>query len=296
MGNAGRRKISLIAFALSAFGLAGEARADGLRWPGEPSPWAPFFASPASGGGLSWDGPLGLSRPAPTGSRLGLSLDRRLAPGPYRWRTLGGSLGDPMESVAGAAALTPPSRDGWWWTAVPAHGAFGASRAGAVGGGPVYAYGAVLSAAREVSAGRRIGLGIAVIDSLDRPWAFPFLAVDWSLTERLRLTNPLVTGPVGLELKYRLSDAWEIGAGSAYRNARFPLDAAGFPPYGVGQERGVAAFLHLARSLGPRFNVDVYAGALLGGELRVENSAGVELYNEELAPSPVFGFSLTGRF
>lgn len=296
MGRTGTGKIPLIVLALSAIGLSGEAWADGLRWPGEPSPWAPSLSSPASPSGLSWPGDMGLNRPATAGPGLGIPPERSPGLGAHRFMAPGRSLRDPIGSMEQGVSLTRQGRDGWWWTAAPF---LGASREGAAGWGPIYAYGAVLSAAREVSAGRRIGLGVGVFDRLDRLWAFPFLAVDWQFTERLRLTNPLATGPTGpagLELKYRLSDAWEIGAGGAYRNARFPLDATGLAPYGVGEERGVAAFLHLARSLGPRFSVDVYAGALLGGELRLENSAGIELYNEELTPSPVFGFSLTGRF
>jgi hypothetical protein len=297
MGKTGAGKIPLIVLALSVIGLSGEAWADGLRWPGEPSLWAPSLSSPVPPNSLSWPGGMGLNRPAAAGPGLGTPPER--SPGllgAHRFMAPGRSLWDPIGSMEVGATLSRQGGDGWWWTAAPSLGAF---REGAAGWGPIYAYGAVLSAAREVSAGRRIGLGVGVFDRLDRLWAFPFLAVDWQFTERLRLTNPLATGPAGpagLELKYRLSDAWEIGAGGAYRNARFPLDAAGFAPYRVGEERGMAAFLHLARSLGPRFSVDVYAGALLGGELRLENSAGVELYNEELAPSPVFGFSLTGRF
>lgn len=296
MERTGMGKIPWIALALSAIGLCSAARADGLRWPGEPSPWTPFLSSPASASGLSWDGDVGLNRPAAAGLGLGIPAGRSSGLDAYRLMTPGRGLWDPSGAAEAGVPLAHGGRDGWWWTVAPS---LGASREGAAGWGPIYAYGAVLSAAREVSAGRRIGLGVGVFDRLDRLWAFPFLAVDWQFTERLRLTNPLATGPAGpagLELKYRFSDAWEIGAGGAYRNVRFRLDSGGLSPYGVGEERGVAAFLHLARSLGPRFSVDVYAGALLGGELRLENSAGIELYNEELAPSPVFGFSLTGRF
>ncbi|TXF12186.1 hypothetical protein [Pelomicrobium methylotrophicum] len=300
------RKVMLIGAALLAASCLNPAFAEGLRLPGEQGPWGSTLAYPAFPPDTTFHryGALGLNRPGlglGRPPRLGAADDAafafddenksaRLAP-PWRFgsRAFWGNIDDGEIRLP----FTYKSADGWLWTVAPSLGTF---RDKGTGWGNLFSYGAVLSAAREVSAGRRIGLGVGVFDRRDRLSALPFIAVDWQFTDRLRLTNPVAAGPVGLELKYRISDAWEIGAGGGYRSARFRLDGGGLSPFGVGEERGVAAFLHLARSLGPRFSVDIYAGTLLGGEMRLENNAGAEFYYEELAPIPMFGFSLTGRF
>ena len=74
------------------------------------------------------------------------------------------------------------------------------------------------------------------------------------------------------------------------------LDEAGPFPNGIGEQRGVAAFVHAGRPLGDAIRFDLYAGAILGGELRVENARGDELIKEDFDTAPLFGATLTARF
>jgi hypothetical protein len=160
-------------------------------------------------------------------------------------------------------------------------------------------YGAVLSAARSFGPKNRLGFGLGVYQQLEEVRAFPFLVVDWQLSERLRLNNPLPagpTGPAGLELNYRASARWELGAGAAYRRVRFRLSEDGAFPGGIGEESGVITFLHAATRLGPTVSLDLYGGALLSGELSVEDRNGEALARHGFDSAPLLGATLRVRF
>ena len=80
--------------------------------------------------------------------------------------------------------------------------------------GDSLSYGAVLSATRIFSPDLVLGVGAGVFRQIDETKVFPFLVVNWKITDRLRLGNPLQAGPAGgagLELAYALSDRWEAG-------------------------------------------------------------------------------------
>jgi len=65
---------------------------------------------------------------------------------------------------------------------------------------------------------------------------FPYIAVDWKITDDLRLSNPFARAlrPAGLELSYGSLIAGDRGGG-AYRSFRFRLDDSGVAPNGVGE-------------------------------------------------------------
>ena len=65
---------------------------------------------------------------------------------------------------------------------------------------------------------------------------------------------------------------------------------------GIGEQRGVPAFAHAGRRFGQTFALDVYAGALLGGLLRVEDSGGGKLAEQDVDPAPFLGGTFSTRF
>jgi hypothetical protein len=99
-----------------------------------------------------------------------------------------------------------------------------------------------------------------------------------------------------VELNYRFDNGWVLGGGAAYRALRFRLREDGPFPNGIGEERGVPGFVHAARALGRTLRLDLYAGAIFGGELRVENASGDELITDDFDAVPFLGATLTARF
>ena len=160
-------------------------------------------------------------------------------------------------------------------------------------------WGATLSGAKQFADGNRLGLGVGVFSQIEKTKAFPFLIVDWRLSERWRLVNPLPTGPTGpagLELDYRFDGGWTAGVGASYRVLRFRLSDTGPVSNGVGQESGVPVFLRVTRNFSEQMALHFYGGVVAGGKLRVENSSGDKLREEDFDPAPLFGLTFVGRF
>jgi hypothetical protein len=160
-------------------------------------------------------------------------------------------------------------------------------------------YGAVLGAARNFGPEQRIGLGLSIYYWLEQVSVIPFPFVDWRLTSRLRLINPLLAGPTGgagLELAFDPGGGFTLGGGGAYRSVRFRLRGDGPFPSGIGEEHAILAFVHAGIRLGRSFTLDGYVGALLGGTLRVEDSGGHRISERSFDPAPLVGATVTGRF
>jgi hypothetical protein len=161
------------------------------------------------------------------------------------------------------------------------------------------AYGGVVAASKRFGPSLQLGLGVSGFRRLEEVSVIPFPLVDWRISDRLRLGNALGPGPTGgagLELSYQLDAAWRLGVGGGYRSARFRLREGGPYPKGIGEERAIPAFAHVGRSFGRTFVMDIHAGALFGGTLRVEDSRGVELAEHDYNPAPFVGGTLSSRF
>ncbi len=188
------------------------------------------------------------------------------------------------------------SEGGWRWTLSPTveySAESGAELSDAL------EYGASLSAARRWSDNLTLGLGVGVYERIEQTRVFPFLIVDWRMTERLRVTNPLSAGPAGpagLELSYALDSGWELGIAAAYRSFRFRLDDRGTVPGGIGENDYIPLVARIGRRFSEALRLDFYAGASLDGRLRVEDANGIERYDQNRDPAAILGLSLIGRF
>ncbi len=160
-------------------------------------------------------------------------------------------------------------------------------------------WGASLTGVKQFADGNRLGLGVGVYSRLEETSVFPFLLVDWRLSDRWRLVNPLPsgpTGPAGLELDYQIDGNWTAGVGAAYRTLRFRLSDSGPVRNGIGEESGIPVFLRVTRSMGKAMALHFYGGVVAGGKLRVENSSGNLIREENFDPAPMFGLTFVGRF
>jgi hypothetical protein len=160
-------------------------------------------------------------------------------------------------------------------------------------------YGAVAIVSRDFSPKLTLGIGAAVFRQIDRTKVFPFLAVDWQIDDRWRLTNPFSAGPTGgagLELVYKASDDWQVGFGGTYRSFAFRLAQTGPNPDGIGENSTIPVFLRLSRNIGKQAQVDLYAAGLANGTLKVKNRNGDDLATSDYDVAPLVALTLRYRF
>lgn len=160
-------------------------------------------------------------------------------------------------------------------------------------------YGLTFGAARVVSPRLTIGPAFGAFSQLEETIVFPFLFINWKITDRLTLGNPFRAGPAGpggLELVYAPNEKWEFAGGGAARGFRFRLDDRGPAPDGVGEQSGVPLFVRIAYKFGPRFKLDFYAGAIAGGQLSVEDSKGDLLATDDYDTAPIAALTFAARF
>jgi hypothetical protein len=187
-------------------------------------------------------------------------------------------------------------RDGWSVGVIPSVDWF---RENGADSGESLVWGGIVSATKRFADGNRLGLGVGVYDRIEKTGVYPFLVVDWRLSDRWRIVNPLAagpTGPAGIELDYRLGGGWNLGLGVAYRTTRFRLSENGPVQNGVGEERGLPVFLRATYAIRDQMALHLYAGVVTAGELRVDDSSGNTLRKVDYDPAPFIGATFTGRF
>lgn len=159
--------------------------------------------------------------------------------------------------------------------------------------------GALLTVVRTFSQDLTLGLGVGVYDGIEKTKVFPVFIVNWDIDERWRLANPFQAGPTGgagLELAYRVNDAWEIAGGGTWRSARFRLDRDGPNPGGIGVARSFPLFVRASWQPSGDVRLDFLAGATVGGTLKWLDPGGSDLVEDDVGAAPILGVTLRTRF
>ena len=295
-----RTRSTLLTLALTS---AGAAHAQGVDW-------RPFLSvTPVYQGEGDLDGGgdystksaivrMGVSGDLGRGNRAGVTLNYDYTDYSFSNPVRFGNVA-PWNTVQRYGVSVPLSfglSDGWSVGLVPSFDWFRENGAAA---GDAFAWGGIVSATKRFDNGNRLGFGMGVFDRIEETSVFPFLLVDWRISDRWRLVNPLhagPTGPAGLELEYRFDSGWNVGLGAAWRNARFRLSNDGPVPNGIGEERGVPVFLRATHAFGEQMSLNLYAGLVTAGQLRVEDSSGKELSQVDFDTAPFFGATFSARF
>lgn len=168
-----------------------------------------------------------------------------------------------------------------------------------VGTGGSSTYGAVFSATNTISPDLSLGLGAGVFRQVGENRVFPFVVVNWRLTERLTLKNPLPAGPAGgagLELAYKFNDDWTIGAGATYRSYRFRLNNDGPYAGGIGENSLIPIFARVSYRLTPVTNIDLYAIASAGGKVQATSADASQTWNSGYSLGFGLGLNIRHRF
>jgi hypothetical protein len=160
-------------------------------------------------------------------------------------------------------------------------------------------HGIIVSASYDFRRDRRLGFGMGMFEGLEERKIFPYALVSWSLNEKWSLMNPLrvgPAGPAGLELVYDARENWQVAGGAAYRSSRFRLDDEGTAPGGIGEMKGVPAWVRASWQASPKLKLDVYGGAILAGKAKLEDSGGRRLESDSYNTAPLAAVTLKASF
>ena len=160
-------------------------------------------------------------------------------------------------------------------------------------------YGAIGSATKKYSDTLTVGLGTGVFRQVDKTKVFPYLLINWKITDKWTLNNPLPAGPsggAGLELAYALADKWSIAGGAAYRSYRFRLSNSNYTPNGIGQNSFIPVFTRLSYSIDRSTSANLYLAANVGGKLSVTDVNGATPYSTSYSTGIAAALSVTVRF
>jgi hypothetical protein len=290
--------ILLVALIGAASAQGGADGATGWRPSASFTPWGQGSADLDGGGSFRASGALlrvGVGGDMGGGNQAGvrLSYDRI----DYRFSAPGGQAPwDDVGRIGLGAQFVFRGAGGWSYLLSPSAGY---SLEDGAKPDDALVYGALAAAVKRFDADRTIGIGLGVFDQVGKVRAQPVLFVDWKLSERLRLANPLAAGPTGgggLELSTRFDGGWTLGAGAAYRTLRFRLREDGPFPDGVGEERGAVGFVRAGRRIGREVRLDLYAGAVFAGQLKAENANGEAMLKRGFDPAPLLGATLSLGF
>ena len=126
------------------------------------------------------------------------------------------------------------------------------------------------------------------------------ITVNWRIDDAWTLRNGSFdlgsSGGAGLELAWAFAKKWELAVGDQYQTRRFRLDDSGVSPNGVGEETSVPIYTKLTWQFAPSATVYVFGGVVAGGELRLENSSGNKIGEEDYDPTGIVGLRLSVSF
>lgn len=161
-------------------------------------------------------------------------------------------------------------------------------------------YGGIAALFWRLSDSFTIGPGLGAFSKLDGDTQiFPFLAIDWDITEKLNLSTGQGIGATqgpGLSLSYALTDALRVGVAGRIESAEFRLDDDGLAPGGIGQHDSFPIVATLGWDPNPGTSVSAFAGMEYGGELTLLNAQGGLISRNDYDPAPVFGGQVSLRF
>lgn len=182
-------------------------------------------------------------------------------------------------------------------------------------GGPVIGYagengsefdesftgGALIGANYHFSPTLTLGLGLLVTSQIEDDGKIaPIPMVNWQIQEDLCLKTiegrPGLPGNLGIELAWAFAPQWELGGGLMTYSSRFRLSDSGDNADGVGEDTGMPVFVRLGWNPDEQLNLSLIGGSVMGGQIRIENSDGDKVAEEDYDPAAFIGAMVSYRF
>ena len=163
-----------------------------------------------------------------------------------------------------------------------------------------FSYGLNAGIARFAARDKMIGGGVALWQRLDGFQAFPFLLIDWKLSEHWRIANPFavsVVGPAGVEAVWSPKPGFEMGFGATWREYEWRLATSNpVAPGGVLIDSTIPVYLRAETRFNESARLNLYLGAGVGGEFEFLDVNDNTVSTEEHSPMLLLGLTFTGQF
>lgn len=160
-------------------------------------------------------------------------------------------------------------------------------------------YGAIFNGSKQLSPTLNLGLGTGVFRQIDTNRVFPFIVIDWKISDRWNLNNPFPGGPAGgagLELTYKVTSDFKVSGGAAYNSYRFRLNDSGPYAGGVGQNKFIPVFAKFSYAIDRTTALDLYTLANMGGSVTAINTNGNTALSTNYRTAPAVALNLVKRF
>jgi hypothetical protein len=145
-----------------------------------------------------------------------------------------------------------------------------------------------------------LGGGIAAMSQVtDDPLVLPLITAKWRFAEPWVLEaglSDIATTGYGVDAKWEFSDEWDFTFGLQFHRSRFRIEGSGPSLNGVGQESALTLFADATWHPDPKVDLGGFVGLAAGGKLRLENSRGDELAENDYHTAAILGLKAAVRF
>lgn len=160
--------------------------------------------------------------------------------------------------------------------------------------------GGIIGVSYKVGPDLTLGGGLGAMSQLeDSMRLFPVFAIEWQITNELRLTSRLpaqVSRTIGMELVWDLDGGWEAAIGGGYEFHRFRLDDDGLAPDGAGQDESIPLWTRLSYATEDNLTFNFYAGISATGTLNLDSDIGIPITEEDYDSAIIIGASASIQF
>jgi hypothetical protein len=139
-----------------------------------------------------------------------------------------------------------------------------------------------------------VGGGLGVTTEIeDSATVRPVVIINWRIDDHWSLESGYFdaagSGGPGAEIRYHINEQWSVAGGGQYQENRFRLDEDGSVPDGVGEDTFIPIYAKATWTINKNAALEALAGVSFGGELRLDNSRGHKIFDEDYDPAPLFG-------
>jgi hypothetical protein len=146
-----------------------------------------------------------------------------------------------------------------------------------------------------------LGLGVVALQrQQELRTIYPLVLFNWRFAPDWVLRNgsfPLgPNGAAGVELAWDFIPGWEVSVSGQYQTRLFRLNDSGPEPDGFGLEDAIPVFGTLSYRMLAWLRADVFAGAMLSGDLELEHPNGHRVSRQDYNPAPFIGVRALLKF